>query len=238
MNIKFVTVEEMEKMMPTRESLMDEQTFRMYPRKVGLSFLSVHEFLRKTQKNIEKSNVKSEAGDLIFFLKKIQKSSDDWEKYKGTSFNFSQKWITGPGAPRVYVASSFKNLVAVKLLNCRLRERGYNVLDWTKKAPPVPAELTPEQRRAELDKDTRGEIFSFCKNACGQADAVIYLGPSGQDAGIEVGLAHAAGILIYGMASPMEAIGTMLNGCVDRWFTCPNVMLNALDSQFKERVFY
>ncbi len=147
-------------------------------------------------------------------------------------------WFLGPSAPKVYVASSFRNLIAVKLLNQMLRDRGYCVLDWTEKSPPLPPHLTPEQRRAELDKDERGQIFRFCKTACGQADVVIYLGPAGQDAGVEIGMANIAGSLIYGLAGHIEAPGTMLNGCVDKWFDCPMDMLEALDCQYKERVFY
>lgn len=34
-------------------------------------------------------------------------------------------------SPKVYVASSFRNLNAVKLLQNELRSRGFFVLDWT-----------------------------------------------------------------------------------------------------------
>lgn len=130
----------------------------------------------------------------------------------------------------IYIASSFRNVQAVQLLRDRLREHAHNILDWTEKAPPLPPGLTLEERRAALDADERREIFDFCDWACSNADLVIYLGPSGQDAGCEIGMAYAYGAPVIAMYSPLEAPGTMLAGCVD--YVCMNFeeLLEAIDT--------
>lgn len=139
-----------------------------------------------------------------------------------------------PSPIKIYVASSFRNISGVKLLNAMLQEKGFHVLDWTTLAPPVSDKLTPEQRKAKLDEDEHGQVFIFCRNACAQADAVIYYGPAGQDAGIEIGIAYNAGVIVYGLRSPTEAPGTMLNGCVTKWFDDPLTLIKDLECQFRE----
>lgn len=115
-----------------------------------------------------------------------------------------------------YIASSFRHLHAVRLLGREIRALGLTVLDWTEKATP-PDGLTPEQRRAWMDTDHGGEVFGFCEQACRNADLVIYLGSSGQDAGVEVGLAKAAGVPVLGIRGPLEAPGLMLYGAGTVW---------------------
>ncbi len=90
---------------------------------------------------------------------------------------------------KVYIASSFKNIHAVRLLAKSMRQMGYEILDWTLKATP-PEGLNAAKRREWMDTDHGGEVFSFCAEACKQADFIIYLGTSGQDAGVEVGIAY------------------------------------------------
>ena len=118
---------------------------------------------------------------------------------------------------KIYVASSFRNLNAVNLLRSYLEDSGHTVLDWAAFAPPLPAGMPLEERRRVLDGDERGDIFDFCKRACTSADLVIYLGPAGQDAAAEVGIAHAAGVPVLGLAGPLEAPGLILSRCVYRW---------------------
>lgn len=118
---------------------------------------------------------------------------------------------------RIYISSSFRNLLAVCCLTALLEQRGHEVLDWTKLAPPIPATAPPHERRALLDSDDTKAAFHFCRESCAGADAFIYLGPSGQDSGIEVGIAHTAGVPIIALPGPFEQPGTMLNGCVTHW---------------------
>ncbi|MDR1397547.1 MAG: hypothetical protein LBJ14_07430 [Desulfarculales bacterium] len=126
---------------------------------------------------------------------------------------------------KLYIASSFKNLHAVHMLRDHLRGRGHGVLDWSALAPPLPEDMPLNTRRALLDSDARGEIFDFCRQACRQADAVIYLGPAGQDAAAEVGIAFASGVKVLGLAGPLEAPGLILSRCVNLWFATAGDLL-------------
>lgn len=130
----------------------------------------------------------------------------------------------------IYIASSFRNRHAVELLQTRLRGQGHTMLDWLRLAPPLPPGLTPEERRAALDTDKHREVFSFCAAACANADLVIYLGPSGQDAACEAGMAFASGVPVAALYSPLEAPGAMLAGCVT--YECSDY--TALDAAIRE----
>lgn len=118
----------------------------------------------------------------------------------------------------IYIAASYRHLHAVQLLGAALQEACPDVviLDWTQQAV-LPAGLSPAERRTWMDTDQGGEVFAFCRHACTHADLVIYLGESGQDAGVEVGMAAAMGIPTLGLAGPLEAPGVMLNGAISYW---------------------
>lgn len=117
----------------------------------------------------------------------------------------------------IYIAGSFRHKHGVRLLGNALRALGCRILDWTEKAAPPPG-LTPAQRRAWMDTDREGgQVFAFCRQACLTADMVIYYGTSGQDAGVEVGLAAGAGVPLLGIRGPLEAPGLMLHGAVTCW---------------------
>lgn len=131
----------------------------------------------------------------------------------------------------VYTAASFRLLHAVRLFHDALRARipDVQILDWTDKATPPP-ELTPEQRRRWFDTEQQGgQVFEFCADACRHADVVIYLGASGQDAGVEVGFAAGAGTPVLGVRGPLEAPGLMLHGAVDLWFYDIQELIDALE---------
>ena len=117
----------------------------------------------------------------------------------------------------IYIAGSFRHKHGVRLLGNALRALGCRILDWTEKAAPPPG-LTPAQRRAWMDTDQAGgQVFAFCRQACLTADMVIYYGASGQDAGVEVGLAAGAGVPLLGILGPLEAPGLMLHGAMTCW---------------------
>jgi hypothetical protein len=76
-----------------------------------------------------------------------------------------------------------------------------------------------EERKRRFDTDESGTIFAFCAEACASVDLVVYLGPAGQDAACEVGIAWCSGVPVYGFAGPLERPGLILNRCVERWFS-------------------
>ncbi|MDR1659893.1 MAG: translation initiation factor 2 [Desulfovibrio sp.] len=126
------------------------------------------------------------------------------QKVRGTPFS-------------LYIASSFKHKHGVRLLGRELRAMNCRILDWTEKAVPPPG-LTPVERRIWMDTDRDGgQVYAFCENACLTADMLIYYGASGQDAGVEVGLAAGAGLPVLGIRGPLEAPGLMLHGAVTHW---------------------
>lgn len=124
------------------------------------------------------------------------------------------------GCFRIYTAASYRHVHAVKLFHELLRSRisDIEILDWTSLTTP-PEGMTPAERRAWMDSDTSGNIFEFCRKSCTSADVVIYFGESGQDAGIEIGMAAQAGIPVIGLRGPLEAPGLMLYGAVSEWYT-------------------
>lgn len=128
---------------------------------------------------------------------------------------------------RVYIASSFRQLHAVQALRELLISDGHSIIDWTVKAPPLPAGLSAQERRTFYDTDESGDLYDFCARASGAfgrgpgADVVIYFGPAGQDAACEVGMAAASGILTLGVASDLEEPGLILSRAVRFW--CDNV---------------
>ncbi len=117
---------------------------------------------------------------------------------------------------KVYIASSFKNIHAVRLLAKQMQEMGYEILDWTKKATP-PEGLNANQRREWMDTDHGGEVFNFCAKSCQLANLIVYLGTSGQDAGVEVGMAFAYNKPILAIKGPLESPGLMLYGAGTIW---------------------
>lgn len=122
------------------------------------------------------------------------------------------------GAPlTIYVAGSFRHRHGVRLFGRELAALGCHVLDWTEKAVPPPG-LTPAERRLWMDTDQAGgTVFAFCRDACLKADLVIYYGASGQDAGLEVGLAAGSGVPVLGIRGPLEGPGLMLHGAATAW---------------------
>ena len=131
--------------------------------------------------------------------------------------------MTSPGVvalkPQLtlYIAASFKHIHGVRLLGKEFSRIGCEILDWTMKAVP-PQGLTSAERRIWMDTDRNGgQVYAFCRNACLNADLVVYFGASGQDAGVEIGMASAVGAPILGIRGPLESPGLMLHGAVTAW---------------------
>lgn len=131
---------------------------------------------------------------------------------------------------RVYIAASYRHLHGTRLLGRELVRMGCELLDWTAWACPPPG-LTPAQRRIWMDTDQDGgQVYAFCRDACATADLVIYYGSSGQDAGVEIGMASAYGAPILGIRGPLEAPGLMLHGAVHAWTDSTEEALTAVNA--------
>jgi len=109
-----------------------------------------------------------------------------------------------------------------------MRTMGYTILDWTEKATP-PEGLSSLQRREWMDTDHGGDVFAFCAKACKEADFLIYLGTSGQDVGVEVGIAYGQEIPILGIRGPLESPGLMLYGAGTVWVEHIEQAINTLE---------
>lgn len=136
----------------------------------------------------------------------------------------------------IYIAASYRHLHAVRLLAAHITDLcpGIQILDWTTLATP-PDGLSAAERRAWMDTDHGGTIHDFCAQACTSADLVIYLGASGQDAGVEVGMARAAGVEVIGLAGPLESPGLMLHGAVSRWVADVEELVGIVVRRFYEQ---
>ena len=122
------------------------------------------------------------------------------------------------------------------MLRDLVRARGHKVLDWTAFRPPLPDSLSPDERRALLDADESGKIYRFCSEACARADVIIYLGPAGQDAACEVGMAVATGRAraMIGLRGPFESPGTIIGRAVTVWRDDYRSLLALLDKIGRE----
>lgn len=139
------------------------------------------------------------------------------------------------GGFTIYIAGSFRHMHGVRLLGRELERMGCRLLDWTSKSSPPPG-LTPQERRLWMDTDKAGgEVYKFCKNACKDADLVIYYGASGQDAGVEVGLANAFNVPVLGIRGPLEQPGLMLHGAVSAWTENAESALDAVGRLLRHR---
>ena len=135
----------------------------------------------------------------------------------------------------IYIATSAsRNLYAYMLLRDRLVDMGHRVLDWAKLLPPLPAGTPAGERRAAINSDEYGKVFDFCAEAAASADLVIYLGPAGQDAAAEIGMAYNAGVCTYGLQGVGEELGTILGRAVERWFTSYRDLLAAVEELAQE----
>jgi hypothetical protein len=108
---------------------------------------------------------------------------------------------------KVYIAASWKHKHAVEMLTALLRGKEHEVLSFVENcneegSPKFNFEQWVETEKAEqsFDYDTYGAM---------NADAVIYIGPSGKDAAAECGMAYARGVPIIGLWAKGEDFGLM-----------------------------
>ena len=108
-----------------------------------------------------------------------------------------------------YTVALYRHLHAVRLIQARMRRlQGLAVLDWTREAPSL---STPLAERRRLLREA----------GCAAADPMLYLGDSGKDCAVQVGMAKAIGTPVMGIAGPLEETGLMLHNAVALWVPGP-----------------
>jgi hypothetical protein len=110
---------------------------------------------------------------------------------------------------RIYIASSWKNQHAVELLTQKLREAGHEVLSFVENN--FAEKQTPEFTDFEtwVQTPAADRCFQYDTQGATRSDLVIYIAPSGIDAGAEVGAAWAAKIPVLGLYAKGDAFGLM-----------------------------
>ncbi len=107
---------------------------------------------------------------------------------------------------RIYIASSWKNQLAVELLAMELRRRGHEVVSFVEQS--FEDELIFDD--PEWIWSEQGEKkFQFDLDGATKSNLVIYIAPSGKDAWAEVGAAYASGVPIIGFYAKGEGKGLM-----------------------------
>lgn len=122
----------------------------------------------------------------------------------------------------IYIASSWKNAFAVKLLTARLRQDNITVHSFIEHSkdlgPHFPDKPEYYETGEWLQTSTAGRLFKINTVMAMSCDLCIYVAPSGKDAYAEVALAWAKNIPIIGITSKGEEMGLM-SLMIERWVT-------------------
>lgn len=134
----------------------------------------------------------------------------------------------------IYIASSWKNQLAVELLTAELRKRGMEVWSFVENnhgEHKGHSATNPEGKPIPFDEwcaSERGEkSFEYDTGSAMTADLVVYIGPSGTDAWAEVGCAWGRGVPIVGWWTKGEQVGLMRR-MMTKWCTDLPSLLDAV----------
>jgi hypothetical protein len=130
---------------------------------------------------------------------------------------------------QIYICSSWKNQHAVEMLTEMLEQRGHTVISFVRKAAidEGRAHFGSFSMESWINSNVGIEKFDFDTRGATTSDLVIYIGPSGMDAGCEIGAAWHAGVPIYGLWAKGEQIGLMRH-MINLWFKDYKELLQAL----------
>jgi len=130
---------------------------------------------------------------------------------------------------KIYIASSWRNQHAVEMLTEILRSKGHIVSSFieqnyesgfgAEKGTSIEAWIASESGQRSFDFDT---------NAARESDLIIYISTSGKDAAVELGIAYASGVVIYGLYAKGEDFGLMRK-VVTTWFDRYQDLLSQID---------
>ena len=131
---------------------------------------------------------------------------------------------------KIYIASSWKNETAVRLLTEKLRAAGHEVLSFVENNY---GEGDVAQKIGDFEEwvktDAAHDAWLYDTDAATQSDLVIYLSPSGCDAWAEVGAAWGAGVPVFGLAAKGEQVGLMRK--LVQWADSIEQLLDAVSAQ-------
>ena len=121
--------------------------------------------------------------------------------------------------PTVYLAAGPKQTGAAMRLRIALEKAvpGLQILDWAGQAwtEAHAARVCAVSRPASTMAYAK-RFFTFCADACLSADLVICLEHTSQAAGIQAGMAYAAGTPVLGIRG-RHAPSSMMKACVAHW---------------------
>jgi len=129
---------------------------------------------------------------------------------------------------KIYIASSWKNQHGVEMLTAILREKGHEVISWIENGYSVGYYAHSDISLQDwINSENGDECFNFDIIGATTCDLMIYYGPSGKDACIEVGAAWGSGIPIYGLYAKGEDLGLMRK-CISKWFGRYSLLLESI----------
>lgn len=130
---------------------------------------------------------------------------------------------------KIYIASSWKNEHAVRMLTEKLRERGHEVVSFVENCGRE--EHNVQSKRMDFDEwvssEEGAEKFKYDTDGVTKSDLVIYVGPSGTDAWAEVGAAWATPVPVVGLWAKGEPSGLMRR--MVSWYTNHKDLLAAIE---------
>ena len=134
---------------------------------------------------------------------------------------------------RIYIASSWRNQLAVEALTMILRERGHTVVSFVEQT--LAAELVFDDTQWVWTNEGWAK-FLFDTDGATSCDMLIYIGPAGKDAMAEVGAAwgyrKAKGTAIpyiLGFYGKGEGVGLMQRMMSGGWYRNLNGLLSQVD---------
>ena len=130
---------------------------------------------------------------------------------------------------RIYIASSWKNQLAVELLTAELRRRQHEVISFVEQALTSTEELVFDNPDWIWSDEGKAK-FQFDLDGATKSDLVIYIAPSGKDAWAEVGAAYASGVRVIGFYAKGEGSG-LAQRMMAHWYTDIKSLLHDVATQ-------
>lgn len=133
---------------------------------------------------------------------------------------------------RIYIASSWKNQLAVELLTLAIREMGHEVISFVEEEIQLGRELVFDNADWIYTEEGKKK-FQFDTDGATKSDLVVYIGPSGKDAMAEVGAAWASEVPVIGFYAKGEGIGLM-RLMMRKWCKTADELLDAIHLFYRD----